>query len=338
MVSQRGLDVLRAIVQDYVESREPVGSKSIVDRHNFGVSPATIRNEMALLEEENLIVAPHTSSGRVPTDKGYRIFVDHLAETRSISGAQRQAIERFLDESHDYDDLLQRTSRLLSQLTRQVAVVEYPSLGGAKVQRIELVNISNERLLCILIADNGRIDQRMIECGRDVSEGELNELSLRANGFVDGRSLSEAQGALNGFSSNFPLDSQAVATGIAVAITDMVAANRTQKLAVSGAANLVRTEEDFSGNLFPVLDAIEEQVVLLKLMCELALDTDEIAVSIGSEHGEIGLRAASLMAGSYSSGGENAMVGILGPTRMDYSANMAAVRAVSRYLSKLLHS
>jgi len=184
MVSQRGLDVLRAIVQDYVESREPVGSKSIVDRHNFGVSPATIRNEMALLEEENLIVAPHTSSGRVPTDKGYRIFVDHLAETRSISGAQRQAIERFLDESHDYDDLLQRTSRLLSQLTRQVAVVEYPSLGGAKVQRIELVNISNERLLCILIADNGRIDQRMIECGRDVSEGELNELSLRANGFV----------------------------------------------------------------------------------------------------------------------------------------------------------
>lgn len=338
MVSQRGLDVLRAIVQDYVESREPVGSKSIVDRHNFGVSPATIRNEMALLEEENLIVAPHTSSGRVPTDKGYRIFVDHLADTRTISGAQRQAIEKFLDESHDYDDLLQRTSRLLAQLTRQVAVVEYPSLGGAKVQRIELVNISNDRILCILIADNGRIDQRMIECGRDVSEGELNEYILRANGFAAGRSLSEAQGALAGFESHFPPGAQLVASAISAAIADLVAANRTQKLAVSGEANLVRTEEDFSGNLYPVLDAIEEQVVLLKLMCELADDADQVAVSIGSEHGESGLRGASLLAGSYSSGRENAMVGILGPTRMDYSANMAAVQAVSRNLSKLLHS
>ncbi len=338
MVSQRGLDVLRAIVQDYVESREPVGSKSIVDRHNFGVSPATIRNEMALLEEEQLIVAPHTSSGRVPTDKGYRLFVDHLAETKSISGAQRQAIERFLDESHDFDDLLHRTSRLLSQLTRQVAVVEYPSLGAAKVKRIELVNVGNERLLCILIADNGRIDQRLVECGRDVNDEELTEFTLRANGFVSGRPLSEAQAALRGFDGEFVPASASVARAIATAISDLVAANRTQKLAVSGAANLVRTEEDFSGNLYPVLDAIEEQVVLLKLMCELVDDTSEVAVSIGSEHAESGLRAASLMAGAYSSAGENAMVGILGPTRMDYSANMAAVRAVSRYLSRLLNS
>lgn len=337
MVSQRGLDVLRAIVQDYVESREPVGSKSIVDRHSFGVSPATIRNEMALLEEENLIVAPHTSSGRVPTDKGYRLFVDHLAEARTISTAQRQAIEKFLDESHDYDDLLHRTSRLLAQLTRQVAVVEYPSLGAAKVKRIEIVNVSNDRLLCILIADNGRIDQRLIECGRDVPEGDVNELTLRANGYAAGRSLSEAQSSLADFESQFPPTMSAVAGAVKTAIADLVAANRTQKLAVSGAANLVRTEEDFSGNLYPVLDAIEEQVVLLKLMCELADDADEIAVSIGSENADSGLRAASLMAGSYSSGAETAMVGILGPTRMDYSANMAAVRAVSRYLSKLLH-
>jgi len=336
MVSQRGLDVLRAIVQDYVESREPVGSKSIVDRHNFGVSPATIRNEMALLEEENLIAAPHTSSGRVPTDKGYRLFVDHLAETKSISSAQRQAIEKFLDESHDFDDLLHRTSRLLSQLTRQVAVVEFPSLGAAKVKRIELVNVGNERLLCVLIADNGRVDQRLVECGRDVDDSELAEFTLRANGFVSDRPLSEAQSALTSFEREFYSHSAPVAKAIGVVISDLVAANRTQKLAVSGAANLVRTEEDFSGNLYPVLDAIEEQVVLLKLMSELVDDTSEIAVSIGSEHAETGLRAASLMAGSYSSAGENAMVGILGPTRMDYSANMAAVRAVSRYLSRLL--
>ena len=122
MVSQRGLEVLRAIVQDYVSSREPVGSKAIVDRHQFGVSAATIRNDMALLEEEELIVAPHTSSGRVPTDKGYRLFVDHLAEVKHISTAQKQAIDHFLDESVDFDELLGRTVRLLSQLTNQVAI------------------------------------------------------------------------------------------------------------------------------------------------------------------------------------------------------------------------
>src|SRR6476660_2174458 len=112
MVSERGLEVLRVIVQDYVASREPVGSKAIVERHQFGVSAATIRNDMALLEEEELITAPHTSSGRVPTDKGYRLFVDHLSEVRPLTSAQRHAIEAFLDSSVDVDDVLARTVRL----------------------------------------------------------------------------------------------------------------------------------------------------------------------------------------------------------------------------------
>ena len=139
MVSERGLDVLRVIVKDYVASREPVGSKSIVDRHAFGVSAATIRNDMALLEEEDLIVAPHTSSGRIPTDKGYRVFVDHLADLRPLSQAQRHAIETFLGASADMDEVLIRTVRLLSQLTHQVALVQYPSVAHARVRHIELV-------------------------------------------------------------------------------------------------------------------------------------------------------------------------------------------------------
>ena len=113
MVSERGLQVLRAIVQDYVETHEPVGSKSIVDRHSFGVSAATIRNDMAQLEDEELIAAPHTSSGRVPTDKGYRVFVNHLAQLRPLSGAQRSAIETFLADPADLDDLMVRTVRAI---------------------------------------------------------------------------------------------------------------------------------------------------------------------------------------------------------------------------------
>src|SRR5690606_34172599 len=137
MVSERGLDVLRVIVQDYVESREPVGSKSIVERHSFGVSAATIRNDMAQLEEEELITAPHTSSGRVPTDKGYRVFVDQLADLRPLTAGQRQAIETFLGQAVDLDDVLARTVRQLSQLTNQVALAPYPSFGNARVRHIE---------------------------------------------------------------------------------------------------------------------------------------------------------------------------------------------------------
>src|SRR5690349_21287472 len=162
MVTDRGLQVLRAIVQDYVDTHEPVGSKSIVERHAFGVSAATIRNDMALLEDEELIAAPHTSSGRVPTDKGYRVFVDHLAELRPLTPAQRHAISSFLDAPGDLDDLLVRTVRALTQLTGQVAIVQYPSFARASVSHTELVPLENGRLIVILVTDTGRVSQRLV--------------------------------------------------------------------------------------------------------------------------------------------------------------------------------
>ena len=162
MVTDRGLEVLRAIVQDYVDTREPVGSKTIVERHSFGVSAATIRNDMALLEDEELIAAPHTSSGRVPTDKGYRVFVDHLAAIRPLTPAQRHAISSFLDGPGDLDDLLVRTVRALTQLTGQVAIVQYPSFARASVSHVELVSLEGGRLIVILVTDTGRVSQRLV--------------------------------------------------------------------------------------------------------------------------------------------------------------------------------
>ena len=147
MISERSLEVLRAIVQDYIASKEPVGSKSLVERHSFGVSAATIRNDMAFLEDEELIHAPHTSAGRVPTDKGYRLFVDRLNEVKPLTVAEKHAIESFMQGSADLDDVLGRTVRLLSQLTNQVAMVQYPTLGKASVQTVELIPVSETRLL-----------------------------------------------------------------------------------------------------------------------------------------------------------------------------------------------
>ena len=361
MVSDRGLDVLRVIVQDYVASREPVGSKSIVDRHAFGVSAATIRNDMALLEEEDLIAAPHTSSGRIPTDKGYRVFVDHLADLRPLTPAQRQAIETFLGHSGDLDDVLARSVRLLSQLTHQVALVQYPSLSRARVRHIEFVLLGNTdgnsdgitdgltdgtgfgqtRILAVLITDSGGVEQRVVDLPGRVDETTLGELRARFNTTAGGLSMAEAATALAAFVwTGNPALTDAVNL-ITATLGEQVGANRQEKLVMAGAANLVRTEEDFQGSVYPVLEAIEEQVVLLRLFGEMATDprvsgSRGVSVSIGRENAPFGLAETSVLTSGYTSHGNVARLGVLGPTRMDYSNNMAAVRAVARYLSRLL--
>jgi heat-inducible transcriptional repressor len=337
MVSERSLEVLRVIVQDYVASREPVGSRSIVERHAFGVSAATIRNDMALLEDEELIVAPHTSSGRVPTDKGYRVFVDQLADLRPLSGAQRQAIETFLGKSVDLDDVLARTVRLLSQLTHQVALVQYPTLTRSRVRHIEIVPLAPNRVMTVFITDTGRVEQRLVDVPTEIDPEFLAELRSRINSAVGGSTLVEAAETLAGIHTQFSSDRRAQVSLIAASLIEQTAENRQDRLLMAGAANLVRTEEDFNGSIFPVLEAIEEQVTLLKLFGEVEGDRHGVAVTIGRENAEFGLGETSVLSSGYtSSGGGIARLGVLGPTRMDYSNNMAAVRAVARYLTRLL--
>jgi len=337
MVSERGLAVLRVIVQDYVASREPVGSKTIVERHSFGVSAATIRNDMAQLEEEELIAAPHTSSGRVPTDKGYRVFVDQLTELRPLSSGQRQAIETFLGQAADLDDVLSRTVRLLAQLTNHVALAQYPSFGSARVRHIELVVLAPTRLMTVLITDTGRVDQRLLDVTHGLDDATLGQLRTAFNSELGGLALADATDKLQGVAASVSPPLTGIAADIARSVGEQVAANRQDRLVMAGAANLARTESDFSGSIFPVLEAIEEQVTLLKLFGEMEIDDDGVSVSIGHEHEGSGLGEASVLASGYTaSGGSVARLGVLGPTRMDYSNNMVAVRAVARYLTRLL--
>lgn len=337
MVSERSLEVLRVIVQDYVASREPVGSKSIVERHAFGVSAATIRSDMALLEEEELIAAPHTSSGRIPTDKGYRVFVDQLADLRPLTAAQRHAIETFLGQSTDLDEVLARTVRLLSQLTHQVALVQYPSLSKSRIRHIELVSLNPSRLMTVLITDTGRVEQRLLDIEAPVTDEFLSELRTKLNAALGGHGLAAAAAILGTLTEQFEHSRQNVVEQVASSLTEQVAANRQDRLVMAGAANLARTEEDFSGSIYPVLEAIEEQVTLIRLFGEMEPDQHGLSVRIGSENASFGLGETSVLASGYtSSGGELARLGVLGPTRMDYSNNMAAIRAVARYVTRHL--
>lgn len=339
MIPERSLEVLRAIVQDYIDTREPVGSKSLLERHPFGVSSATIRNDMALLEEEELIVAPHTSSGRVPTDKGYRLFVDRLSEVKPLANAERLAIESLLSGTADLDEILGRTVRLLAQLTNQVAMVQYPTLGGSRIHSIELIRLTDNRALIILIADNGRVQQHIVVLGASVDDDFVATVRAKLATLLNGHQLLEADGLLAGFAERFEPAQRVPIADILAGIAEVISENRQDKVLLAGTANLAKSERDFSGSILPVLEAIDEQVVLLKLLTEMEADQNGVALRIGRENELANLSNASVLVSDYENQGASvAKIGVIGPTRMDYQSHISAVRAVARYLTKTLGS
>ncbi|MFT4084669.1 MAG: heat-inducible transcriptional repressor HrcA [Nocardioides sp.] len=348
MQNERRLAVLRAIVEDYVQTEEPVGSKALVERHGLGVSPATVRNDMAVLEDEGYIAQPHTSAGRVPTDKGYRLFVDRLTTVKPMTSAEKRAIASFLEGAVDLDDVVQRSTRLLSQLTRQVAVVQYPTLSRSTVRHIELVALAPLRLLVVVILSTGRVEQRIVELPddipEDITDASLGELRARLNVAASGQLIGTAVEQLREVAVRLDQrrpDGTPGDGGIAAAVVDslieaMSDHRSDERVAVGGTSNLARFGDSFDTAVRPLLEALEEHVVLLKLIGE-ATAGGLVTVRIGAEGPYQELASTSVVATGYGPGDEAvATLGVVGPTRMDYPGSMAAVRAVARYLSRIL--
>ncbi|MDP9443871.1 MAG: heat-inducible transcriptional repressor HrcA [Actinomycetota bacterium] len=337
MLDDRKLAVLRAIVEDYVATQEPVGSKALVERHGLGVSPATVRNDMAVLEDEGFITQPHTSAGRIPTDKGYRLFVDRLTTVKPLSSAERRAISTFLEGAVDLDDVVQRTVRMLAQLTRQVAIVQYPTLSRSSVRHIELVMLNAGRLLFVLITSSGRVEQRVIELPEPVDEATLGDLRARLNAAVVGQRLTDAAGRIGDLGEGFPPEQRAAVSLVAATLVETISGERSdERVLIGGTANLTRFGDDFERSIKPMLEALEEHVVLLKLLGE-ATSPSTLTVRIGHEQPYQELASTSVVATGYGPGDEAlAALGIVGPTRMDYPGTMAAVGAVARYVSSIL--
>lgn len=333
-MDDRKLEVLRAIVTDYVSSQEPVGSKTLVERHNLGVSPATVRNDMAALEEEGYITQPHTSAGRIPTDKGYRLFVNRLGTIKPLSPAEQRAIHTFLTGAVDLDDILHRTVRLLAQVTHQVAIVQYPTLNHAEVRHVELVSLSSHRLLVILITSTGRIEQRLVEISH--TEEELHRLRSLLNAAVVGEVSTRAATRLGELLEELPETISPLGRSCIATLLDMLGNDTSSRIVVGGMPNLTRFGDEFETTVRPVLEALEEQVVLLKLLGE-ATSTDAVTVRIGRENPYAELQSTSLVASGYGTAADSwATLGIVGPTRMDYPSTIASVRAVARYVGRFL--
>ncbi len=329
-MASRQLEILKAIVDEYVATEEPVGSKTIASRAGLGISPATIRNEMAVLEDAGLITQPHTSAGRIPTNKGYRVFVDQLDQIKPLSNAERKAIENFLDGSSDLDDVISRTVRLLAQVTKQVAVVQYPSLIKAKVRHIELVLLNPNRVMIVLITDTGRVEQRMVELPFDINESALSDLHSKLNLAIATQSLANVATKLDSLASTYRGSDNSGVIVIIATLIEMAIEHPEEKVVLAGTSNLARANQDLSSSIHPILEALEEQVVLLRL---LSGTDSSVRVQIGDEQSEKSLRKTSLVSVGYANIGA---LGILGPTRMDYAASITAVNAVANYVGRFL--
>jgi heat-inducible transcriptional repressor len=337
MLDERKEAVLRAIVEDYVATNEPVGSKALVERHDLRVSPATVRNDMAVLEEEGFITQPHTSAGRIPTDKGYRLFVDKLVTVKPMSAAEKRAIATLLEGAVDLDDVVRRTVRLLAQLTQQVAIVQYPTFSRSSVRHVEIVTLSPYRLLLILILSTGRVEQRYVEMIVALDDADLGDLRARLNATVVGHSLSEAVSRVGAVPDGFGRDQRPGVAAVVAALVDAMSDHRAdERVAIGGTANLTRFGEGFEMSIKPMLEALEEHVVLLKLLGEAQMG-GMVTVRIGHEGPYQEFATTSVVSTGYGPGDEAvANLGVVGPTRMDYPGTMSAVRAVARYVSRIL--
>lgn len=333
----RRKEVLRAIVAGFISSQEPVGSKALLERYRLGVSSATIRNDMAVLESEGLITQPHASSGRVPTEKGYRVFVDSLHDLKPLSKPERKAMLTFLEGGVDLQDVLHRAARMLAQITNSAAVVQMPNLQVSTVKHCEVVALSPVRLLLVVITDNGRVEQRNVELDTIIEPEEVSRLRDVLNNALAGKTLAEATAHLNVLEEYVPLDIRPHLRKAATVLVETLVEYPAERYLLAGTPNLTRNSITSRGiDLSGLLEALEEQVVVLNLLTRVP-EVGNISVVIGEEHDDDQLRQASVVTTAYGTDGDVlGGLGVVGPTFMDYSGTMSRVSAVAHYVSDIL--
>jgi heat-inducible transcriptional repressor len=325
--------VLRAIGEEYVQTAQPVASQSIAQSRSLGVSSATVRNDMTQLEREGYIVQPHTSAGRIPTDQGYRYFVDHFTQARSLPVSQRRAVADFFASAHSaLEDLLHETSLLLARLTSHAAVIVGPQFDAARVRSAQLVALQPELMLAIAVLSNGSIEKEVIS-----NTGEYDEHQIaRASAALDAKLREQSLSATPVVT---PTGDRVVDELVRLGAEALArrATSGAEPLYVGGASRIVGDQDAFATaeRASRLLEMLEQQVVVVSLVRDL-LDQG-VTVSIGSENDVDELRDCSLVLAPYLVDGHMAgTVGVLGPTRMDYQQALAAVAAVSQQLGRLL--
>lgn len=341
----RKAEVLRAIVEQYVHSATPVGSQTIVHTAELGVSAATVRNDMSALERDGYITHPHTSAGRIPTDKGYRFFVDHYAGAAQLPVQQRREIaDFFTSTTRVMDDLLHETSQLLARLTDHAAVVVGPQADVATVRSVQLVALQPRVVLAVAVLSNGVVEKETMLLDHEVTDDDIAAASARLNAAFVGQPFAEPTlpnadrtGRTDRADRAAPLTAADRLTDQACAALRGHTTRSGEPVFVGGASRLAAEGESFASpaSVARLLELLEQQVVVVALVRELL--GPGLTVRIGAENERADLSECSLVIAPYLVEGQAAgTIGVLGPTRMDYRQAQAAVSAISAHLSRTL--
>lgn len=332
MLSDRRQIVLRALIEEYIARALPVGSRTLVERYNLGISSATVRNELSLLEEMGYLAQPHTSAGRIPTDFGYRAFVDELLSESDPDNGEDALARELRESASDLDDLMDRTSQALASFTDCMTLLVPPRILSVDIRLVNLVLLTPQRLLTVIVTEDGQVFDRQMDLPRDYSQDEIGKTQEALNNILVGTSLSSTSGEL-------PLGASGVHDDLfRMVMAEILACLKDQnaiKAHPLGISHLLgKPEFSDSSCLMPVLEELEGDTMLLRVFNDAAA-SEEPVVRIGHENDSEALSSVSLIANRFGEAEHSGLILIVGPTRMDYSQVLKAVRAARNVLKDL---
>lgn len=332
MLSDRRQIVLRALIEEYIARALPVGSRTLVERYNLGISSATVRNELSLLEEMGYLAQPHTSAGRIPTDFGYRAFVDELLSESDPDNGEDALARELRESASDLDDLMDRTSQALARFTDCMTLLVPPRILSVDIRLVNLVLLTPQRLLIVIVTEDGQVFDRQMDLPRDYSQDEIGKTQEALNDILVGTSLSSTSGEL-------PLGASGVHDDLfRMVMAEILACLKDQnaiKAHPLGISHLLgKPEFSDSSCLMPVLEELEGDTMLLRVFNDAAA-SEEPVVRIGHENDSEALSSVSLIANRFGEAEHSGLILIVGPTRMDYSQVLKAVRAARNVLKDL---
>ena len=334
-LNDRAESILRHVVHNYITTAAPVGSRFISRRFERHLSPATIRNVMADLEEMGFLSHPHTSAGRIPTDRGYRYYVDYLMEVEQLSDAEQTLIAQQLETAPDPGEMLRETSRLLGKISKQLGIVSSPHISSGVLEKLEIVPVSSSKLLVVMSIRSGLVRTIMLEVGADIHREKLEGVNRMLNERLAGLTLREIRDT---FVER--IRGQDEGTGLVRLFIDSVdllfSDERSERLHISGTQNIIEQPEFVDSRSFrSVIELIENEDIIVHLLERHDNPDKDVVITIGAENEESKAEVYSIVTGRYESDGVVGQVGIIGPKRMNYAKLVPLVDNVARTIARL---
>jgi heat-inducible transcriptional repressor len=338
-LSERGKRILEAVIEDYIATAEPVGSRSVTRSHALALSPATVRNVMQDLEEMGFLVSPHTSAGRIPTDKAYRLYVNSILEVKDITREKREEIRRRCRlAGKDVAQVLKETSRLLSTTSSYVGVVMAPRLASNVFHQIEFVKLGSRRILAILISQSGTVQNRLLQTEEEIHPEDLVRMANYLNQLLQGLTIGQVREQLLREMQTEKVRYDSLMTR-ALSLSEQTISGDAPELFIEGQANILEQPEFAdAGKMREIFRAFERKSLLLDLL-DRSIEAEGVQIFIGSESHLLKMEGMSLITSTYMTGKDTVgVLGVIGPTRMGYGRVIPIVDYTAKLISRLLET